>query len=68
MPLSPDHEQIRDAVRAFVAQEVTPHAAAWDRDATFPKQPDGNRLQPRLRVGLTVEVSWSTGYEKSSMI
>ena len=38
MPLSPDHEQIRDAVRAFVAQEVTPHAAAWGRDATFPKQ------------------------------
>ena len=38
MPLSPDHEQIRDAVRAFVAHEVTPHAAAWDRDATFPKQ------------------------------
>ena len=38
MLLSPDHEQIRDAVRAFVAQEVAPHAAAWDRDATFPRE------------------------------
>jgi alkylation response protein AidB-like acyl-CoA dehydrogenase len=37
MLLSPEHEQIRDAVRAFVAAEVAPHAAAWDRDATFPK-------------------------------
>jgi butyryl-CoA dehydrogenase len=34
--LSPDHEQIRDAVRAYVAAEVAPHAAAWDRDCTFP--------------------------------
>ena len=37
MLLSPDHEQIRDAVRAFVAAEVAPHAAAWDRDASFPR-------------------------------
>ena len=37
MLLSPEHEQIRAAVRAFVAAEITPHAAAWDRDATFPR-------------------------------
>ena len=37
MLLSADHEQIRDAVRSFVAAEVTPHAAAWDRAATFPR-------------------------------
>ena len=37
MLLSPDHEQIRDAVRAYVAAEVAPHAAAWDRDASFPR-------------------------------
>ena len=36
--LSPEHEQIRDAVRDFVAREVAPHAAAWDKSATFPKQ------------------------------
>ena len=37
MLLSSEHEQIRDAVRAYVAAEVTPHAAAWDRDASFPR-------------------------------
>ena len=36
MLLSSEHEQIRDAVRAYVAAEVAPHAAAWDRDASFP--------------------------------
>ncbi len=36
--LSPEHEQIRDAVRDFVAREVAPHAAAWDKHATFPKE------------------------------
>lgn len=35
--LSPEHEQIRDAVRDFVAREVAPHAAEWDKHATFPK-------------------------------
>ena len=37
MIISPEHEQIRDAVRAYVAAEVAPHAAAWDRDASFPR-------------------------------
>ncbi|MBL8384515.1 MAG: acyl-CoA dehydrogenase family protein [Burkholderiales bacterium] len=37
MLLSAEHEQVRDAVRAFVAAEVAPHAAAWDRDAAFPR-------------------------------
>ena len=36
MLLSPDHEQIRDAVRAYVAAEVAPGAAQRDRDAAFP--------------------------------
>ncbi len=37
MLLSEDHLAVRDAVRAFVVAEVAPHAAAWDREATFPK-------------------------------
>src|SRR5450755_3067439 len=37
MRLSEDHLAVRDAVRDFVVAEVTPHAAAWDREATFPK-------------------------------
>lgn len=28
---------VRDAVRAFVVDNIAPHAAAWDRDRTFPK-------------------------------
>ncbi len=37
MLLSEDHAAVRDAVRDFVVAEIAPHAAAWDRDATFPR-------------------------------
>ncbi|HLX01186.1 MAG TPA: acyl-CoA dehydrogenase family protein, partial [Trinickia sp.] len=37
MVLDQDHEMIRDAVRTFVREAVTPNAAQWDRDRTFPK-------------------------------
>ncbi len=36
MLLTQDQKMIRDAVRAFVANEITPNAAQWDRDCTFP--------------------------------
>jgi butyryl-CoA dehydrogenase len=36
MVLDQDHTMIRDAVRNFVRDEVTPHAAQWDRDRSFP--------------------------------
>ena len=36
MILDDDHRAVREAVRDFVAAEVAPHAAAWDRDHTFP--------------------------------
>ena len=36
MIISPEHEQIRDAVRAYVAAEVAPGAAQRDREAAFP--------------------------------
>ena len=38
MLLSEDHLAIRDAVRDFVVAEIAPHAAAWDRDAIFPRE------------------------------
>src|ERR1700694_1275095 len=31
-----DQRAIRDAVAAFAAREIAPHAADWDRDHTFP--------------------------------
>lgn len=37
MLLTPEQEMIRDAIRTFVREAIAPHAAAWDRDATFPK-------------------------------
>jgi alkylation response protein AidB-like acyl-CoA dehydrogenase len=37
MLLSDDHRAVQDAVRAYVQAEVAPHAAAWDKAATFPK-------------------------------
>ncbi|MCP2085843.1 UNVERIFIED_ORG: alkylation response protein AidB-like acyl-CoA dehydrogenase [Paraburkholderia sediminicola] len=37
MVLDQDHQMVRDAVRTFVREAVTPHAAQWDRERTFPK-------------------------------
>ncbi|WP_225033256.1 acyl-CoA dehydrogenase family protein [Paraburkholderia sp. XV] len=36
MLLDQDHLMIRDAVRTFVRDAVTPNAARWDRERTFP--------------------------------
>lgn len=36
--LTPDHEAFRDAVRRFVARELTPHAARWDEEGAFPRE------------------------------
>jgi len=38
MPLSEQHRQIREAVRRYVAENVTPHAAKWDREKRFPRE------------------------------
>ena len=36
MRLDEDHRAVQDAVRAFVQQEIAPHAARWDREHHFP--------------------------------
>ena len=38
MLLDEQHRMVRDAVREFVATNVTPHAATWDKDCTFPAE------------------------------
>lgn len=38
MLLDEPHQMIRDAVRAFVQEEVAPHAARWDREHVFPQE------------------------------
>ncbi|HZZ09315.1 MAG TPA: acyl-CoA dehydrogenase family protein [Paraburkholderia sp.] len=37
MVLDQDHLMIRDAVRTFVREAITPHAAQWGRERSFPK-------------------------------
>jgi butyryl-CoA dehydrogenase len=34
--LSDDHRAVQDAVRAYVQDNIAPHAAQWDRDCHFP--------------------------------
>ena len=36
MLLSEYHRAVQDAVRAFVQQEIAPHAARWDKECHFP--------------------------------
>ena len=36
MVLDQDHPMVRDAVRTFVRDAITPYAATWDRERTFP--------------------------------
>jgi butyryl-CoA dehydrogenase len=36
--LAEEHLQLRDALRDFASHRLTPFAAEWDRNATFPRQ------------------------------
>jgi len=38
MLLSEDHIAVQDAVRAYVQEQVAPHAAQWDREHHFPHE------------------------------
>jgi len=38
MILTPEHAQLREAVRNFSRKELAPHAARWDRDSHFPRE------------------------------
>jgi hypothetical protein len=38
MILSQEHQMLRDAVLQYAREQLAPNAAAWDRDATFPKE------------------------------
>ncbi|MEX3784862.1 acyl-CoA dehydrogenase family protein [Paraburkholderia sp. BR14374] len=37
MVLDQDHLMVRDALRTFVREAITPYAAQWDRERTFPR-------------------------------
>jgi alkylation response protein AidB-like acyl-CoA dehydrogenase len=36
--LSPEQREIRDLAARFADERIAPHAAAWDRDHTFPRE------------------------------
>jgi butyryl-CoA dehydrogenase len=38
MLITAEREMIRDLVRAFARERLAPHAAEWDRNATFPRE------------------------------
>ncbi len=38
MLLSDDHRAVQDAVRAYVQDQITPHAARWDKEHHFPAE------------------------------
>ena len=38
MLLTDEQRQIRDTLRTFAREELAPHAAAWDREHTFPRE------------------------------
>jgi hypothetical protein len=38
MLLTEEQALVRDTMRAFARDELAPHAAAWDREHTFPRE------------------------------
>jgi alkylation response protein AidB-like acyl-CoA dehydrogenase len=67
MLLTAEQEMIRDAVRAYVQEQVAPNAAAWDRGATFPR----DALQGLAALGafgVTVPEQWGgAGFDQVSL-
>jgi citronellyl-CoA dehydrogenase len=36
MRLTHEHEQVRDTVKRWIAEQVNPHVDAWEEAETFP--------------------------------
>ena len=50
--LNEEQVDIRDMVRRFTAQEITPHAERWDEDSYFPREVYKKMAEPGL-MGMT---------------
>ena len=57
MLLSEDHRAVQDAVRAFVQQEIAPHAARWDKECHFPAE-ELKGLAALGCYGIAVPTEW----------
>src|SRR5688572_25725449 len=51
------HEDIRQAVRRYAAERIAPHAAAWDRDKTFPREALKGLAEMGL-MGIAIPEQW----------
>ncbi len=57
MILSEEQRMVRDMARDFAEVELAPHAALWDREATFPKEAVA-RLGALGLMGMLVPEEW----------
>jgi alkylation response protein AidB-like acyl-CoA dehydrogenase len=57
MSLASHHEQLRDAVRRFAAEQLAPNAPAWDRDKHFPREQLKGLAQMGL-MGVAIAEEW----------
>jgi butyryl-CoA dehydrogenase len=57
MHLTDDQRAVQDAVRAYVQDRIAPRAAAWDRDAHFPKE-ELRGLADLGCYGIAVPTEW----------
>jgi butyryl-CoA dehydrogenase len=57
MHLSEDHRAVQDAVRAYVQDRIAPQAAAWDREARFPRE-ELRGLADLGCYGIAVPTEW----------
>ena len=57
MLLTSEQEMIRDSIRAYVRDNITPHAAEWDRSSSFPRQAL-KELGELGALGMTIPEEW----------
>ena len=57
MLLDDDHRAVQDAVRAYVQEQIAPHAARWDKEHHFPAE-ELKGLAALGCYGVAVPVDW----------
>jgi hypothetical protein len=57
MSLASHHEQLRDAVRRYAGERLSPNAGAWDRDKHFPREEVRGLAQMGL-MGVAIPEEW----------
>lgn len=68
MILTEEQEMIRDTLRAFAQERLAPHAEAWDRDHTFPREAL-QELAELGALGMVVPDEWGgAGMDYMSLV